>query len=965
MNLEPPQTSTAAPIILALSSSDITDPVKKELFEGRVGDTPPTEMEVSIKLSGVGLSIVGQNVQVAVYLTRYLLDCVWRDTDDPSQVIAPNAGTSVSKRIYATFFVGPSSNNIRLIQPVMQPTFQQEFDVILLRDPAFIIEKATNPYATVETDDITAYFENQFTAHTEVYGQPGLLLGYAKAQSLSALRGASLITVRMQTERPDFPSPFWYYKFLSGVSLWRSDLGRYDVVEQNTEIIRYFKTLDRLVVQERGGPYGPVTLYTLSNPVRNSICPFLNPSSAISRVTASDAYFYVASHQPQVTMTLTQTGLVGSTNLASLQADRVLLTAPSDASSFTVRTFNTGSGTSGTYTVASTSSTQGPARYTGLPFSFPNGAWKGAALTSRPTPLADLSSPFPWEQGLPAQVLGVMGGTAQYDAASMGSLVIPLHTFLFMDPGSGWAEDQGGTTTIGERSLQFDLSSEHSINRLQLLYPESAERHQPVRLGASMQRVYGQDAEEGVDVAAGQAVWFGGFQGRSPYGSQASPDTMTRGYAYINTHTQQNNSLYGATAPLFNLASGSTPSNVSWPDYVEQLPNDVTPAYDADRRRMGPFVRGTTVAELMDTSMLKGICVEGQVAEWAGRQFPQRHYFRNLVTFCSTTMGRTVFLQGRVLRLSGGVLVAATDVELMDPTMMKYIYPFSFTDTVPNDAALLASFSSLPEYFLSKYTIYLVQTQDVANPLVTDQPMTEYIVCESYYFAPYYDQYDLGTTITNPVRTVRPGINTRAQKMVVPVWSTGRYFGLTCGSFLSDTTHTGPSRFTRGSGNQVRLYAVRLGTQLFNFTAGGGRVIEEGSRVQATFTKTYRGGMLLTAAVAERGTRYSRDEYSTAEETVEDMSPGEPYSRPSFAWLNRAELPLPRSIAAANQSCQRQSLPLLEEDGGVRSSALTALMRDDTAFTDEYLYYAKASRKTPLKRSAEFHLLLAPSATVV
>ena len=954
--------------VLTVASSDIADATALAAFNYQ--DPPPTKMEVTVKIAGTGIS-TQKNVALHVYLTRYALDCVWRDANDPSTTITANSGTSVSKKIYCTFYVGSIANNIRLLKPVMNPSYLKDFDTIIMRNSLVIGEVANNPYGTVQTSDVNTFFENQYTNQNEFNGMPGVLLGTATPQAVAALRGATTISVTMVTDRDDYPSPFWYSTFLTGVSLWNHNTLQYDVVPQGTEVIEYYKKVQAVAVAVAGGPFFPTTLFTFDAPVRNVIAPFLTDKS-IYNVSDPEVYAYIASHQKGVSVNITQCGLAGSHDLSSIPFSMLPTSAPSDASSYSVPVYDTTVGLVSNRTICD-ASTPTPSRLAASEsMSFPNGAWKQQPLHASSTSLPNMMSPFPWEQTLAADILRVINETEVYSSTMLNN-VVARHNFLFMDPGTGWSGEGNGTTTIGERALQFDFGegAEGTVNKMEILYPRSCEGYQPVRFGASLQRIYGTDTAHHTDLK--QAMWFGGFQGVHAYGADDANDP-TYGYAYLNTHSQTTNSLHGTSATLLRTYTDRTPHDWPWSgttdqpgvttgragrisvamdnpnSYVASSPTDLCPASDFLRQEFGPFIRGATVADLEDNTILKAVCTQGTTAEWATKQYPQQHYFQKLTEFCLTTQASTSFFVGNVYTLSGGYLAAVQLSDLQDNTIRKYVYPTNFNDIVPNTALLKTSFLDVKAYFLANFCIYLVNTP-VDNPLSVDYPYTEYIVKETYYFCPFYNQYDLSSTTPTPVTTVRPVETTRSQKMVMSQWATGRYFGLTFGSFL-DTDPASGYQLTRGPSNHARLFAVRLCTQLFDFSTIGGHVIQSGTLDNASFTKTYTGGLLTSTNVMTPGLKYT-----PAPPQVVPYTPGPLYSTTNYTFVDRGEELSTLDVAAANMVALHLKLPTFDQS---TESTLQPIMVDDKAF-HEYIYYVKAAAKNPLKRSAEFHLAFVPN----
>eukprot|EP00952_Eustigmatos_sp_NYUAD-ZCMA_P014023 55095-Eustigmatos_ZCMA.PRE.1 len=202
------------------------------------------------------------------------------------------------------------------------------------------------------------------------------------------------------------------------------------------------------------------------------------------------------------------------------------------------------------------------------------------------------------------------------------------------------------------------------------------------------------------------------------------------------------------------------------------MPTSITPASDFVRQEFGPFVRGATVQDLEDQSSMKAICPTGSLAEWT-KQYGLGHYFQSLADFCLTDLAKSTFIKGALRVKVDGYLQAVTKDDLLNTSLIKYIYPITFNDVVANPALLKGTFYSIYDYILSRYYIYLVATP-VTAPSASDSPVMDYIVKETYYPCPYYDQYDFTSKVTvggGRITTARPVSTIRAQKMVVPEWA--------------------------------------------------------------------------------------------------------------------------------------------------------------------------------------------------
>ena len=267
----------------------------KDFFE--VKGPPPTEMTIQTDTRFLNLHVAGFNNEV--YLSKYLLDCVWRDAEvptGPNATLASNAGTSTSQRLRVYLYAGnPSSReSVRLLKV---PMFRDgdgtnDPDFIIHRDQSHVYEKSHNPYHPNLNLSSDLYFENQYTQQTERFEDPGFYLGMIDPQAIRSLQNTQEITIRWETDRsPDFPSPFWDAKFLIGSTLWNPTVQNFEVWEPGSVFNVYFQRVIavNLAIESgktmNGGPYFPLTLYTLQNPINLSVAPFINdPNSQLSGV---------------------------------------------------------------------------------------------------------------------------------------------------------------------------------------------------------------------------------------------------------------------------------------------------------------------------------------------------------------------------------------------------------------------------------------------------------------------------------------------------------------------------------------------------------------------------------------------------------------------------------------------------------------------------------------------------------
>lgn len=630
----------------------------KTFFES--SDPPPTEMTVDVDTRFLELAVSNFNNDVHVFLTKYILDCVWRDAENPSASLTANSGTSVSKFVKVYLYAGDPSAaaTVRLINaPLFLDGSGDEPDFYVYRDQTVVVEKAHNPYHPSRDLSSDLYFENQFTQQSQAYYElnPGMYLGRVHPQAISALRLSRKMTVRWESNRasetPSHPSPFWYSRFLRGSSLWNFDTRRFDIQEPGTVSIARYKRLSNVHVIGSGGPYFPLTLYTFAEPQTAAVAPFINDSTLANVADPLDGEVHPLNHG-DVTLHLSQVAIAGNTSLSNIVAQTLPMLAPSDADRFAVPTFDGTTGNALTLTVyGTTEQTVCPPRYlvdAQPSLHFPNGAWRGQALASVNTQAgAAWKSPFVWEQSLTATQLAILNETAAYPISSTAHRYEILNTsqHLFMDPGSTWNEQTrvassggGGSVqdvTVGERSLQFDFGVNRSffVNKCQLIFPRSQEDHQPYRIQASVQKEF-QDADS-VVATRRQSLWLGGVQFHAPSGSRSNPEE----YRYLNTHSQSAPGLDGTYTQWWDVDVGArsvggtfaSPSDVPirvltendfeplgsarargrsrvvkspgapWCNGVDPE----NPAIDTLRQEFGPFARGATIGDLKDARLCK------------------------------------------------------------------------------------------------------------------------------------------------------------------------------------------------------------------------------------------------------------------------------------------------------------------------------------------------------------------------
>lgn len=643
--------------ILVLSSADL--PLEGNVRSNfQLQDPPPTEMKLKVDTRFLDLSVDTFNNFIGVYLSRYLLDCVWRDADDPSQRMTSNSGTSLSRRLKVFLYAGdPDRTPIRLLEePVHREAGVDRPDFFLYRDQNYIQEKAHNLFDTNVSLSRELYLENQFTQQAEVFVEPGMYLGVLSAQAIMALRNTSQITLRWKVDRTDHPSPFWYNKFLVGSSVWNPTTERFEVVDADTfgGYAVYHQQLKSVEVTETGGPYFPMSLYTLAAPLNRSVAPFLNDSNLLNVSDPLDGEVNLLNH-PSTTLHLSQVAVAGATDLALVQTSAVPPFAPSDLDGYRVPLVDVGasSQTNAAFTIHDVTSNANvyPVRYATqnvCSLHYPNGAWRGQPLAAGNTNVAGYVSPFPWERRLTPHQLAVLNETQAYNAAFRYD-VLDAGQYLFMDPGTAWNEQarpQGNASvndvTVGERSLQFDFGVGRPcfVNKCQLSFPRSQERHQPYRMQASLHKAYNGSADD-TALSRTQTLWFGGVQLEGLSGSR----TNSQGYKYLNTHSQSGRGLRGTYSTLWNTGARRLADAASFAPFPQTFetssaltrgragvvevpvppaagagwyrgrPNDVNPALDFLRQEFGPFTQGATLADLKDPVQGKAWALDGVTAD--------------------------------------------------------------------------------------------------------------------------------------------------------------------------------------------------------------------------------------------------------------------------------------------------------------------------------------------------------------
>lgn len=667
---------------LFVSSDNISNGVSLANFQTE--DDPPTIMTTQVRLPV--LTNTGKDMRFKLHLQKCFMDCVWRDSTDPSEKLTANSGTSVSDKIYITFWAGDTTYKKRLLeQRDRSESGLSMYDVVLHRAYSDIGEFSCFSYYTKEEAfDSNSWFENQYTNHHVDYGRPGKFIGYVDPLALKTLYQIPYVTVEMVNNRTDrFTSPFWYKKFLTGVSLYLPSLGRYDIVENNTVYREYYKRVSRVTPTTTGGVYHPVALYTLRQPFHPDV---YTGSSSMRQVSAPPRACVNLTGLPGIEMVMQQVGF--RSDNASILCQYALPTstrrfeafddhpvyARSDFDSYLVSVADNKVWTSMEPGVTSAGNDAM------LPF--PNGAWRGEPI-----------SRFPWEDVLP-DVARPFLDTGHIGDIPSGT-ILPVHEYLYM-PSGAWTDSTDAR--IGERSLQVDFGVERYVNKLQVIFPKSEERWQPVALNATVQRTWlGSSSESYQDVYP--AYWHQGFQGKYPFGGNDG-NTMR----YLHTHTQdaQVNGISGAMQlgqHTFELKSSyqlggdsdaqqpvglyNLPIRVDAPTYVDEVtcevsfndaqsfatsPSAVNPALDAKRYEFGPFYQGVSYSWLRQLQTLEDTYGDAEAAnlrslfpvaltrpgtsvDWSGRELPRGYMFSKLDPWLLTQAAEDV-LGGKLYRYS-------------------------------------------------------------------------------------------------------------------------------------------------------------------------------------------------------------------------------------------------------------------------------------------------------------------------
>ena len=628
---------------LFVSSDNIEGP-DRAVF--REQDPPPTTMMCEVRLPTTAVPTGAENQNFGVYLSRYYLNCIWRDAEDPSATITANSGTSISDKIYVRFYVGPLGNNLRLLETSARGPTGTDYDLIIDRSYSRIGELSSFPYYTSrDAFDPNMWFENQYTNQTAEYGAPGLFLGILSAQARNALMSTPRITVTMTNNREDqFRSPFWYRRFLKGVSLYLPELRRYDIVENGTAYTEFYQYLEYVQIMNLTGPYYPSSLYTFAEPLHPDL---YRGDGEVTLLSAPAAGSIDLLKHPAARLVVGQIGFEGD-NAIVLQ-DAILtgaspVLAGSDALGYTFPIIP------GTNTGRDNVSGAGLDQHLPLP----NGAWRGTPLPG-----------FPWEELLTPAQRDIMEERLLYNASQHATHILPVQNYLYM-PSGRWEGPEG--LRVGERSLQYDFGRDVYVNKLQILFPKSEERWQPRAINATLQRGWSTARSDNVQDQF-PAYWHQGYQHTYPYGQ--NDGGLTR---YIHTLSQREH-VNGPTGHMLLEASASpTELYVEYPglqDIVGEGPIPVTlrgfpvrayppvyttgnrvafssspngenPAVDARRYEYGPFLQQPTQSWLRRlgneataerTTFPVAVCRPDLTPDWTGRELPDGAFFHDPVSF--------------------------------------------------------------------------------------------------------------------------------------------------------------------------------------------------------------------------------------------------------------------------------------------------------------------------------------------
>lgn len=716
--------------VLYLDSDQIQESVAGSFSSA---DPPPRQMTVRVRLPTLNVPRAHTSSKMQVYLSTLFMDCVWRDSNDPSQTLTANSGTSVSSRFFVTFYAG-SDTNTRLLLTTDKNPSGTEYDYIVERRQNNIAELSNFMYYNSRSAfDSALWFENQYTNHTEDYGDKHpVLLGTLNPAALNKLQRENLVTITFVNNRADdFTSPYWYSRFLRGVSMYLPPQGMYDIVEPDYVYREYYRAIDKVDVQTVGGLFYPPTFHTLASPFHPDL---YKGSATITSVSAPPRACVPLHHT--TSLFLGQVAFSGD-NASVLSRVSVIegnVAAQNDSASYRVMSVNPS--TASWESVAQTSSTLRD---------WPNGAWRGARLPPAATALPGYESPFVWEQHLPGAAVRLLNGLAVDDTASMANKVLPVNDYLFM-PSGEWDGPAGAR--VGERSLQFDFGARRFVNKIQIAFPKSEERWQPTRINATLNRSWpSRVASSTEDIFP--AYWHGGYQAQFPFGAENSSNiryihTLTQalnvrghsGSMLLGEHAHNLSTTYTINGSTFTVPVSlhrypiiSTPpvyadaatGLVGTSDTFLTPPNAVNPAYDFERYEFGPFLQQPSVAWLNDMenpstsaivarSFPVAIARSTWEANWEQNERPMRFWFDDLSTWQRTSAAEAVL---------GGLLNRMSETSF---DFLPAIPPFR---PPPGDFGLRCSFwddHNLPNLFDSNVdTLYPVFSQGIGASTTIDE----------------------------------------------------------------------------------------------------------------------------------------------------------------------------------------------------------------------------------------------------
>ena len=149
----------------------------------------------------------------------------------------------------------------------------------------------------------------------------------------------------------------------------------------------------------------------------------------------------------------------------------------------------------------------------------------------------------------------------------------------------------------------------------------------------------------------------------------------------------------------------------------------------------------------------------------------------------------------------------------------------------------------------------------------------------------------------------------------------------------------------------MKLYSFRPLTQLFSFSANCGVIQDRSGKATslATFKNTVVNGMLGNVQFLSGGTKYVDKDLTRAyiHPTLDDAEEGMYYDSKTGTFADTPMFLLTGTTDEIVQTASSLDKP--------RHAQVTYEMVDDTTIPDVLIAYT-ASDKTPLRRTAEFHL---------